>query len=194
MFAEAQSLITAHVELPVSLVTPPAGPNPGEASASTSTPMPPANTLTKEKKRKHHLTTATDPLLAELQDLNFSAVGKKLNQVARRLDEDYKVRPHAATASTITLTPTLAQTPGEDGGAAARLRWEIGRPAVRASVIALAYVGPGGMFSEDAMLTAAAADTGLSEMLVPMTRTEEFNRSLEIQQSKSAGIARDLAI
>lgn len=50
------------------------------------------------------------------------------------------------------------------------------------------------MFSEDAMLTAAAADTGLSEMLVPMTRTEEFNRSLEIQQSRSAGIARDLAI
>ena len=27
-------------------------------------------------------------------------------------------------------------------------------------------------------------DTGLSEMLVPMTRTEEFNKSLEIQQSK----------
>ena len=45
----------------------------------------------KEKKRKHHLTTATDPLLAELRDLNFSAVGKKLNQVARRLEEDYKV-------------------------------------------------------------------------------------------------------
>ena len=29
-----------------------------------------------------------------------------------------------------------------------------------------------------------AADTGLSEMLVPMTRTEEFNKSLEIQQSE----------
>ena len=47
--------------------------------------------MTKEKKKKHHLTPATDPLLAELQDLNFSAVGKRLNQVARRLDEDYKV-------------------------------------------------------------------------------------------------------
>lgn len=60
---------------------------PSAAAASTS----PVATLTKEKKRKHHLTAATDPLLAELRDLNFSAVGKKLNQVARRLDEDYKV-------------------------------------------------------------------------------------------------------
>lgn len=28
------------------------------------------------------------------------------------------------------------------------------------------------------------ADTGLSEMIVPMTRTEQFNKSLEIQQSE----------
>ena len=37
---------------------------------------------------------------------------------------------------------------------------------------------------EGGTLTMTAADTGLSEMLVPMTRTEEFNRSLEIQQSE----------
>jgi hypothetical protein len=49
------------------------------------------STLNKEKKKKHHLTTATDPLFAELRDLNFSAVGKRLNKVAHRLDEDYKV-------------------------------------------------------------------------------------------------------
>lgn len=28
-------------------------------------------------------------------------------------------------------------------------------------------------------------DTSLSEMLVPMTRTDEFNQALEIQQSES---------
>ncbi|KAG5219625.1 phosphatidylcholine and lysophosphatidylcholine phospholipase [Salix suchowensis] len=50
------------------------------------------NGLRKEAKKKYHLTTTTDPLLAEIRDLNFSSVGKKLNQVAHRLDEDYKVR------------------------------------------------------------------------------------------------------
>jgi hypothetical protein len=45
----------------------------------------------KDAKKKYHLTTSTDPLYAELRDLNFSNVGRKLNTVARRLDEDYKV-------------------------------------------------------------------------------------------------------
>jgi hypothetical protein len=44
-----------------------------------------------EPKKKHHLTTSTDPLFGELRDLNFSSVGKRLNKVARRLEEDYKV-------------------------------------------------------------------------------------------------------
>ena len=89
------TVLTAHVEVPASLVTPPnqadAAAAAGAASTST-TPAGGAASLTKEKKRKHHLNAATDPLFSELRDLNFSAVGKKLNQVARRLDEDYKVR------------------------------------------------------------------------------------------------------
>ncbi|KAH9897807.1 Sec1-like protein [Cubamyces lactineus] len=138
----------SHVELPVSLVAPPTAPNQGEASSSTapSTSAAPAASLTKEKKRKHHLTSATDPLLSELQDLNFSAVGKKLNQVARRLDEDYKLRHKAETV--------------------AQLRDFVGKL--------------GGLQSEHQSLR---LHTGLSEMLVPMTRTEEFNKSLEIQQN-----------
>ena len=32
--------------------------------------------------------------------------------------------------------------------------------------------------------TYTESDTGLSELLVPLTRTEQFNKSLEIQQSK----------
>ncbi|KAH9849266.1 Sec1-like protein [Lenzites betulinus] len=138
----------SHVELPVSLVTPPAAPGQGESSsaAAASSSTPSATALTKEKKRKHHLTTTTDPLLPELQDLNFSAVGKKLNQVARRLDEDYKLRHQATTV--------------------AQLRDFVGKL--------------GGLQSEHQSLR---LHTGLSEMLVPMTRTEEFNKSLEIQQN-----------
>ncbi|KAI8990602.1 Sec1-like protein [Trametes punicea] len=139
----------SHVELPVSLVAPPAQPNQGEASTSStgaSTSTPSATSLTKEKKRKYHLSTDTDPLLAELQDLNFSAVGKKLNQIARRLDEDYKLRHQAKTV--------------------AQLRDFVGKL--------------GGLQSEHQSLR---LHTGLSEMLVPMTRTEEFNKSLEIQQN-----------
>ncbi|KAI0360967.1 Sec1-like protein [Trametes cingulata] len=136
----------SHVEVPVSLVTPPTQGEASTSSAAASTSTPPAASLTKEKKRKHHLTTATDPLLSELQDLNFSAVGKKLNQVARRLDEDYKLRHQAKTV--------------------AQLRDFVGKL--------------GGLQSEHQSLR---LHTGLSEMLVPMTRTEEFNRSLEIQQN-----------
>lgn len=82
----------SHVEVPVSLLNAtntPQAPAAPSTSPTTGTAVP--TSLTKEKKKKHHLTPATDPLLAELQNLNFSAVGRRLNQVARRLDEDYKV-------------------------------------------------------------------------------------------------------
>lgn len=44
-----------------------------------------------DPKKKHHLTASTDPLYAELRDMNFAAVGKKLNLVARKLEEIQKV-------------------------------------------------------------------------------------------------------
>jgi hypothetical protein len=77
----------------VSLLSPPSASssNPSGPAVSPPTATAPVSTLNKEKKKKHHLTTATDPLFAELRDLNFSAVGKRLNKVAHRLDEDYKV-------------------------------------------------------------------------------------------------------
>ncbi|KAI0800664.1 Sec1-like protein [Fomes fomentarius] len=141
---ELVGIKNSHVELPASLISPPVDASAGAASTSAS--PAPAASLTKEKKRKHHLTTTTDSLLAELQDLNFSAVGKKLNQVARRLDEDYKLRHQAKTV--------------------AQLRDFVGKL--------------GGLQNEHQSLR---LHTGLSEMLVPMTRTEEFNKSLEIQQN-----------
>lgn len=96
----------AHVEVPVSLLNPPAGPGQPAGSASSSTAPQSGVSITKEKKKKHHLTTATDPLFAELRDLNFSSVGKKLNQVARRLDEDYKVALRVKVAALCSCTFT----------------------------------------------------------------------------------------
>jgi hypothetical protein len=51
-----------------------------------------APALAQEKKRKHHLSASADPIFAELRDINFASVAKRLNKVARRLDDDYKVR------------------------------------------------------------------------------------------------------
>lgn len=82
----------AHVELPLSLLQPTA-PVAGNAAASSSTTgnVIPVIPVKKENKKKYHLSALTDPLFAELRDLNFASIGKKLNKVARRLDEDYKV-------------------------------------------------------------------------------------------------------
>ena len=126
--------------MPVSLVsttnvpTPAAGGPSTSPSAGTSVPA----SLTKEKKKKQHLTTTTDPLLAELQDLNFSAVGKKLNQVARRLDDDYKVRTPQNLPAVAYYTPFTAQTQCYDGNSAEGLRRETGWAAVRTSSFTIA--------------------------------------------------------
>ncbi|KAJ7070547.1 Sec1-like protein [Mycena amicta] len=141
---ELIGLKNSHVEIPVSLLTAP--PPPGTAPPA-STSIQAGTSLKKvEPKKKHHLTTNTDPLLAELRDLNFSSVGKRLNKVARRLEEDYKGRHQAKTV--------------------AQLREFVGKL--------------GGLQSEHQSLR---LHTGLSELLVPLTRTEIFNKTLEIQQN-----------
>ena len=108
------------MELPLSLLTPPTAGS--TTAASTSTPATsaavpiPVVAVKKDSKKKHHLTTATDPLFAELRDLNFSSVGKKLNRVARRLDEDYKVKflfiaINVANANAIDQRPICKRRP-----------------------------------------------------------------------------------
>jgi len=86
--------ISAYVELPQSVLAPPTGPG-AQPTAGPSTsppaPGPAAGLINRDKKKKHNLSASTDPLFEELRDLNFSAVGKRLNKVAHRLDEDYKV-------------------------------------------------------------------------------------------------------
>jgi hypothetical protein len=83
-------MLLAHVEVPASLLNAPSNPNQA-ASGSGSTSATPAPALAQEKKRKHHLSASADPIFAELRDLNFASVAKRLNKVARRLDDDYKV-------------------------------------------------------------------------------------------------------
>lgn len=139
----------SHVELPTSLLSPPqpqAAANAPGPSTSAPTSNPPVVSLRKDNKKKHHLTTVTDPLFAELRDLNFSSVGRKLNHVARRLDENYKTDLQSKSVS--------------------QLRDFVGKL--------------GGLQTEHQSLR---LHTGLSELLVPLTRTELFNRSLEIQQN-----------
>ncbi|KAI0049280.1 Sec1-like protein [Auriscalpium vulgare] len=141
---EVVGIKNCHVEVPVSLLNAPSNPAAPPSAASTSTAPAPA--LAKEKKRKHHLSSATDPIYAELRDLNFASVGKRLNRVARRLDDDYKARHQAQSV--------------------AQLRDFVGKL--------------GGLQSEHQALR---LHTGLSEIIVPFTRTDVFNKSLEIQQN-----------
>ncbi|GAA5892892.1 hypothetical protein JCM8208_004118 [Rhodotorula glutinis] len=139
----------AHVDVDPNLL------NPGPA-ASTSTPSqstfggagagaaPP-------RKRKHLLTSATDPLFAELRDKNFAVVGNVLNRTARRLNDDYEKRHQA-------------KTPAE-------LRQFVGQL--------------GGLQSEHQALR---LHTNLTEQIMALTVTDEFNTGLEVQQNLVAGV------
>ncbi|KAJ7654170.1 Sec1-like protein [Mycena rosella] len=124
----------SHIELPVSLLTPP--PPMGAAASSAASPAASASLKKVEPEKRHHLTTSTDPLFAELRDLNFSSVGKRLN----------KGRHQAKTV--------------------AQLRDFVGKL--------------GGLQTEHQSLR---LHTGLSELLVPLTHTDQFNKTLEIQQN-----------
>lgn len=99
---------SAYVELPQSILAPQTGPGaqpPAGSSTSPHTPGPAAGLINRDKKKKYNLSASTDPLFEELRDLNFSAVGKKLNKVAHRLDEDYKVGGCAATSQHLLMIP-----------------------------------------------------------------------------------------
>lgn len=146
---ELVGIKNSYVELPQSVLAPQTGPGTQPAagpSTSPNAPGPAGGLINRDKKKKHNLSGSTDPLFEELRDLNFSAVGKKLNKVAHRLDEDYKRRHQAKTV--------------------AQLKDFVGKL--------------GGLQNEHQSL---GLHTRLSEMLVPLTRTTEFNKSLEIQQN-----------
>jgi len=116
-FGPKLTIEQAHVEVPLSLLQPPTAPAAGNDAASSSTGNAiPVVPVKKDNKKKYHLSTTTDPLFAELRDLNFASIGKNLNKVARRLDEDYKVsnlftmsRPALTSLKTNLSSKTVAQ-------------------------------------------------------------------------------------
>lgn len=75
------------MDLPASLVSPPV--NDPAATASSSAQATPAP-MRKEAKKKYHL-SSSDTLFAELRDVNFSTVLRRLNKIARRLEVEYQV-------------------------------------------------------------------------------------------------------
>ena len=79
--------ISAYVELPANIVTPPA---PG--AAATTTPALTTTPVQAERKKKYQLSSSTDPLFGELRDVNFAVLGSLLSTIARRLSSDYEVR------------------------------------------------------------------------------------------------------
>jgi hypothetical protein len=93
----------AHVEVDPNLLNP-------APAASTSTPSQASFGALPPRKRKHLLSSSTDPLFAELRDKNFAVVGGVLNRTARRLNEDYEKRHQAKTPA------ELRQFVGQLGG------------------------------------------------------------------------------
>ena len=86
--------LAAHVQVPAALLVPPSNPsaqNPATSPTASTAPLP-TTALSKQQTKKYHLSAATDPLLADLRDLNFSAVGRRLNLTAHRLEKDYNVK------------------------------------------------------------------------------------------------------
>lgn len=123
---------------------------------------------TAPKKRKHHLTASKDTLFGDIRDLNFAVVGSRLSRLARRLESDY------GGAKNLKSVTQMKEFVGKIGGLQSeqqslRLR-EIFDPLTRTR-----------------WLQADQIDTGLTEMLMPITRTDEFGKNLEAQQNLVAG-------
>ncbi|KAK4698556.1 hypothetical protein P7C70_g7717, partial [Phenoliferia sp. Uapishka_3] len=98
---EVVGIKNAHVQVDPALLAPSNAPTPTPSSSTFPTPL---------KKRKHLLTSTTDPLFAQLRDKNFAVVGAILNKTARRLNEDYE-RRHKAK-STAELRAFVGQLGG----------------------------------------------------------------------------------
>lgn len=143
---EVLGVTNSHVQLPASLLTPSTQQPNAQASSSASGGGLQTVSIAKEQKKKYHLSTATDPLLEDLRDLNFMNVGRVLNKNARRIDEEYKARNKAKTVT--------------------ELKTFVGKLS--------------GLQSEHHALS---IHTGISDMIAAFTKTEHFNKSLEIQQN-----------
>lgn len=149
--------LSAHVEVDPSLLNP-------APVASTSTPSATAGFNTALPKKKKHLLASTDTLFSELRDKNFAVVGGILNKTARRLNDDYEKRHLAKTPA------ELRQFVGQLSG----LQLEHQALRLRRSILPL---------PDTHAYAFDTSDTGLTEQIMAVTATDEFNTALEIQQS-----------
>ena len=161
------------------LLSPPQ-PQQGPSGAGASTAP-----VTSPKKKKYQLSSAADSLLAQIRDENFAVVGVKLNREARRIDTELKVR----RMSFSLVRPVLMMAVLFREGIKLRLLhsceislggWVVCRTSSRTydSVRAVLYSGSNCTPDPNCSL-----DTELSEEISAFTRTDVFNKSLEIQQS-----------
>ncbi|KAJ3089684.1 hypothetical protein HK102_005762 [Quaeritorhiza haematococci] len=89
---EVYGIKSTFVELDPSII--------GITQSTTSASGAPTATIS-NKPRKHPLNSKDDKLYNQLRDLNFAVVGGLLNQIARRIYEDYEERHQAKTVSQI---------------------------------------------------------------------------------------------
>lgn len=150
--------IAGHIEIDPALIDP--QPPQTTSSAIPSTPV--------VKKKKHPLSGSKDRLYAEIRDLNFAVVGSRLSRVAKRLEGDY------GGAKNLKNVREMKEFVGKIGG----LQGE--QQNLRLRELCFPF------FREQRDL-ADVIDTGLTEQLMPITRTEEFNKMLEAQQNLVAG-------
>ncbi|OAV93976.1 hypothetical protein PTTG_08324 [Puccinia triticina 1-1 BBBD Race 1] len=90
----------AHIEVAPDLLAPstPVAGNTAHSipSSSTSQTFPQI-----AKRKKHVLSSSSDPIFSELRDQNFSIVGNSLNRIAKRINMDYERRNEARTVQQI---------------------------------------------------------------------------------------------
>lgn len=126
--------------------------------------LDPASTQT--KKRKHQL-ASSDKLFADIRDLNFAVVGARLSKLARRLEGDF------GGAKALKSVSQMKDFVGKLGG----LQSEQQSLRLRECSFRILCGAQADDFT----------DTALTEKLMPITRTEEFNKTLEAQQNLVAG-------
>lgn len=110
-------------------------------------------------------------MFPELRDLNFALVGNTLNRIAKRINADYERRNEARTVKQIRdFVGKLAGLQNEHQ--ALRLRQYTSFPLIFNLLMRV-----------EQAYCLLMVDTGLSEQIMTTTTSDEFNVTLEIQQS-----------
>lgn len=159
------------VELDASLVNPAQQQQPtakGVPTTTTATASTPSLNTTAPTKKKKYVLNSSDKLFSQLRDQNFAVVGGMLNKIAKRINENYEERHHAKTVAQIR----------DFVGRLSELQQEHQSLKIRKSIFFFFF------FRKD-LPNLKRLDTGIAEEIIGHTVTDEFNKVLEVQQSKA---------